>query len=270
MQNKLIPLGYLLGISLIIASIIYFFASNWPAMDRGIKISLSIGLICLFYGLSYLFAYLMKRNRFLEKWLLVSGCIAFGVSVALLGQIYNSHADSYNLYLIWLIPALLLSFITKYQPFFIMSYILFHLTYWFFTHPTSVRMDWSREESIILYLSIAAINIIIFILTLNTWKSPVIRYLSMIVANLALLWITGPFHWDGYAFLLNVVYFGVLAWAIYYFNKHSKHRGPFTLLSLFMAVFITVKYFHLAMEIASEAFFFFGLFFCCGIYICLG
>jgi hypothetical protein len=36
-----------------------------------------------------------KEFHFLSNWLLVSGVISFGLSVALLGELYNSHTEVY-------------------------------------------------------------------------------------------------------------------------------------------------------------------------------
>ena len=95
MVERVVKTGYLLGVSLLVAAIIYFFAANWQGFDRLTKVALSIGMMGLFYGGSAIVAYTVKRHRFVSHWLFVCGAIAFGISVALIGQIYNSHADSF-------------------------------------------------------------------------------------------------------------------------------------------------------------------------------
>ncbi|EAM1016536.1 DUF2157 domain-containing protein, partial [Salmonella enterica] len=65
MKNvNVVRLGYLLGISLLLSALLYFFASNWPALERWGKIGISISVMVLFYLASYLVALLLKRQPF--------------------------------------------------------------------------------------------------------------------------------------------------------------------------------------------------------------
>ena len=87
----------------------------------------------LFYESSYLFSkmkIMLGHHSFLSAIFFVGGCISFGAAVALLNQIYNSHADTYELFLVWTIPALLFSLITRFSPFYLLTYALIHLTLW--------------------------------------------------------------------------------------------------------------------------------------------
>ncbi|MBC8079637.1 MAG: DUF2157 domain-containing protein, partial [Gorillibacterium sp.] len=130
LRLNVIRVGFLMGVSLLLAAIIYFFAANWKGLDRTDKILISVGIMILFYGVSFIFSkvkIMLGHHSFLAAIFLVGGCIAFGVSVALLNQIYNSHADSYELFLIWSIPAVLFAFITHFNPFYLLSYVLIHL-----------------------------------------------------------------------------------------------------------------------------------------------
>lgn len=113
MNLKRIHTGYLLGLSLIISSVIYFFASNWQGIERIEKIGLAVGLMLLFFILSTILSRFQHSHKFLEKWLWMTGTIAFGISVAIIGQTYNSHADSYLLYVFWLLPAMVFGVLTR-------------------------------------------------------------------------------------------------------------------------------------------------------------
>src|SRR5690625_611504 len=127
MKLRTIQTSYLLGISLILTGIIYFFAANWGYFDRIIKVSLSISLLILFYLIHFLLKRFIKHRPFLSNWSLFAASIVFGGAVALIGQIYNSHADSYQLFLVWLIPVLALAFMTRYIPFYVLAFILANL-----------------------------------------------------------------------------------------------------------------------------------------------
>lgn len=78
MNLRLVKAGYFMGIGLMMASVIYFFAANWQGFDRLEKIVVSIGVMCLLYGISILLAYVMNRHDFLSQWLFVAGAIGLG------------------------------------------------------------------------------------------------------------------------------------------------------------------------------------------------
>jgi uncharacterized membrane protein len=48
--------GFLMGVSLLLAAIIYFFAANWGGLGRADKILASAGIMVLFYGVSFIFS----------------------------------------------------------------------------------------------------------------------------------------------------------------------------------------------------------------------
>ncbi len=240
----------MLGLSLVLSGIIYFFASNWPQLDRFTKITVSILLMLLFYGVSYVVQRLTPNHPFLSRWLLVSGSVTFGISIALLGQIYNSHADSYTLFVIWLIPVLLFSFLTKYQPFYVFSYILFHLAYWFFLNPSSIHIERTASDQMSLYLLIAMINLFIFIFTYSKLlKSSVLTFLSMIAFHLILTFISmfGEntlfiFQYDAF-YLINFLYISLLIASIYYFSKVKFRKIILIASILFASALFLEKFF---------------------------
>ena len=111
-----VQLGYTLGTSLLLSAAAYFYASNWEALSRWEKLAPLLAAIALMYALSEFFARRPGR-AFLSRLALLAGCLFFGVGVALIGQMYNSHADSYSLFAVWLIPALLLAVSPAGRPF---------------------------------------------------------------------------------------------------------------------------------------------------------
>lgn len=85
------------GVSLILAGIIYFFAFNWseiPPMAKLASIQLSIlGCLIAVYGCG-----LEHLNG---KILLLSASVLVGVFLAVFGQIYQTGADAYSLFMMW-------------------------------------------------------------------------------------------------------------------------------------------------------------------------
>ncbi|MEW5783470.1 MAG: GDYXXLXY domain-containing protein [Bacillota bacterium] len=247
--GRLITLGYILGISLILAAVVYFFAANWRGMPRYGKIALSIGLIILFYSLSFIFARAMRQRALLSDLLLFGGCVSFGVGLALLGQLYNAHADSYLLFLVWLAPALLFSLITRYQPFYVLSYILFHLAAWFFLWPSSHLLHWGSDRLFAALLLLAAINAAIFLVTeFSVFESPPLRFLGFTAFHLALIPLTVSSVFPRYAGVMTALYAAVAAWLFYLLLKKNALRGLSGLLSCAATLFLIVKFAELVMR----------------------
>jgi uncharacterized membrane-anchored protein len=261
MAIRLVRTGYLLGIVLILAGTIYFFASNWQGMDRLTKAGLSIGLMGLFYGSSVVFAYVMKRHDFLGRWLLVCGTLAFGITLALIGQIYNSHADSYWLFIIWLVPTVVFAWITKYEVFSVISVALLELACWFYYFPSSYRIEWSEWQSFFLLVLFAVINAIVWLLS----RSSLVAYLAYAAMHgwLFVMDVTGFMYgrdaWWPYVYALLFMGF------FYYFFAVAKRRSYVLLTSLFAGAFLIAQYFRVIGEHFEAGFLFGGLVLAAGI-----
>lgn len=261
-RSKLIDLSYILGISLVLSAIIYFFASNWPGFDRLTKIVLSVSLIALFYGLTIILSGFFVYRKLISELMLFTGCIAFGVGVGLLGQIYNSHADSYLLFLIWFIPAILFSMITKYQPFYVLSYLLFHLTVGFFLFPSSVFVHHSEGAVVLFLLTMAALNVLIFsVVEFGAVDSKALRYISFVVFHMLMIWLTMIDLFETYGFFLNFLYVPILVGSFYYFVKKRAQKNLVYLLGLATFSYMSLKFFELVIRYYSETLFLFALFF---------
>lgn len=261
MHLRAIQTSYLLGISLILTGIIYFFAANWQYFDRIQKVSLSIFLLILFYLIHFILKKVINYRPLLSDWSLFAASIVFGVAVALIGQIYNSHADSYQLFLVWLIPVLALAFMTKYMPFYVLAFILTNLTMILFVYPSSYLPDWSPNTLFILLMVIAITNASIFLITYKNWlKSKTILYLAYIMTfsllfNLALN-NSMPIH-----ILFNMFYAILLLFAIYWFLKQKPQNGLFTITVIFGAIFLIYRVINWALMNGGEWILYLLLFF---------
>ncbi len=87
----------LFGATLILAGVIFFFAYNWSAMGRFIKLGLvEAGIIAC-----VLAAHKIGRGSLSGKILLTSAAVLVGVLLAVFGQIYQTGADAYELFVGW-------------------------------------------------------------------------------------------------------------------------------------------------------------------------
>jgi uncharacterized membrane protein len=172
------------GVSLVIAGLIYFIAANWRGFPRGYKIVLLlIGLVATYAGGGY---YLLKEHadRAMGGLLIIAGSWLFGISLALVGQTYNSHADSWQLFGVWALPCIALSFLLRSHYFAVKSLLLFNLGVWLFLFPGS-RFGHPLENLRLGILLISILNGLLFAaisLTPRDWTRAAryVAYLAML------------------------------------------------------------------------------------------
>ncbi len=257
--------GFLMGVSLLLAAIIYFFAANWSGMGRADKILSAAGILVLFYGAAYFFSkmkMMLGHHSFLSASLLVGGCISFGAAVALLHQIYHSQADTFELFLVWSVPALLFALITRNQVFYILAYVLVHLTLWQLFYPTSLYVRYTDGQLLLIGGLFAFINLVLLALTEIKWlKSYPLKAMSFIVFHGSLLILSNAFEHAAYNVWTNVACVASIAIGFYYFAKVRLDRSMLTLHALAASAYAVAKFVRLMSEHASTTFFSFGLLF---------
>ncbi|MBF0706054.1 GDYXXLXY domain-containing protein [Alkalihalobacillus hwajinpoensis] len=239
MNIKRIHTGYLLGLSLLISSIIYFFASNWQGIERVEKIGLAIGLMLLFFIVATILSRFQHSHRFLERWLWLTGTIAFGVSVALIGQTYNSHADSYLLYLIWLVPALVFGALTGYKAFYVLGFLLSQLAFYFYVFPSSYFPDWEPETALILVFIYLLFTHAWFFLSRSSWlRSNWIMFGSF--CFIKYVFIASSFGYWEYSPIMAWLYVGYGLISVFLW-KHREEKELFILTGISLGLFLFGK-----------------------------
>ncbi len=85
------------GSALVLCGVVYFFAFNWAKIAPLVKLStIQGGLFCCLLG-----AYYYKLERVSGQVLLLSASVLTGVFMAVYGQIYQTGADAYQLFMMW-------------------------------------------------------------------------------------------------------------------------------------------------------------------------
>lgn len=253
-------LGYVTGFCCLAAAVVYFYASNWGGMERMHKF---VPLFCFTLGLYALSAFLARRpgRLLLARLSLLGSCISFGVGLAVVGQTYNSHADSYMLFAIWAIPALLFSVATRWQPFYVLAYVLAHLAYWFYFSPL-LDHAWDAEGIRMAVLAgLAAVQGALFLLTeRRRLQSPAIRFVAFCMLIGLLVSLSNSLLFETYGWMGNVPLAAVLAGFVYYFKRiGSKLYLLFT--GVAVSATVVVKYIEIAVRNFNEAFFIVSLLF---------
>lgn len=100
------------GAALVICGVIYFFAFNWAKITPFVKLSsIQIGMVgCL------ICAYFYSLNRISGQVFLLSASVLTGVFMAVFGQIYQTGADAYQLFMMWSLLTLGWTIISNFAP----------------------------------------------------------------------------------------------------------------------------------------------------------
>jgi uncharacterized membrane-anchored protein len=262
MKERSIEFGYVAALSMILTAIIYFFAANWAGFDKGEKVVLSLALLALFYGSAFLFSMLFKRRLFISELCLFAGGVMFGVTAALIGQVYNSHADSYMLFAVWAIPALAFSIVTKYQPFYVLTYVLVHAGTWLFLFPSSgfqlTDEYWYRS----FFAGTALANMLLFILIEKEWvRSAFLSFLSAAVFHIMMLILSTGEWFDFFPSVMSGIYIAVLGSWGWHIVQRGEKKSSTVLLGLALTLFLIIKFITFLIFVGSEYIFFLTSFF---------
>ncbi|MBB3112536.1 putative membrane-anchored protein/putative membrane protein [Paenibacillus phyllosphaerae] len=261
--NYGIRTAYTLGAAMVAAAIIYFFASGWEALGRTAQITLSVLLTALFYGAAYALS-ASPRTAWLSKVAAVTGCIAFGASVALVGRIYNSHADSYGLFLLWSVPALGFAIVTRYWPFKLLAFILLHITVYAYADvaPWLMRVE-DPYAWLVVAAVIATINVLLYMwLERKHSGEKLITTLTLLMVWAQLIILSNSLIFDDAGLWLNILF---AAWALrcilHALNSQEEGKRLLTIAGVFIALFAISKYIELTIHYWNLSFFGLGLLF---------
>ncbi|MEO0443394.1 MAG: DUF2157 domain-containing protein [Pseudomonadota bacterium] len=100
------------GSALVLSGIVYFFAFNWTKITPFIKFSsIQIDMVGCLLG-----AYRYSLKSISGQILLLSASVLTGVFMAVFGQVYQTGADSYQLFMMWSILILGWTIIANFAP----------------------------------------------------------------------------------------------------------------------------------------------------------
>ncbi len=105
----------ILGVLLLGAGVITYFAAHWEAMTKLAKLGILLGSLWLSYGIG---AYLLRADRYprLAQALFLLGVILFGANIMLIAQIYHIQSHYPNGILLWALGGLLTAYLAPSQP----------------------------------------------------------------------------------------------------------------------------------------------------------
>lgn len=118
----------ILGFSLILSSIIFFFAFNWSIIPNFVKLGvIEIGLLTAFVS-----SFFVDFKKIIGQISLLSISILIGTFLSVFGQIYQTGADAYQLFLIWSLFILPIVFISTNSFHWFLWFIVTSLAIYFY------------------------------------------------------------------------------------------------------------------------------------------
>ena len=109
-----------LGVSFTLAGIFFFFAYNWEQLHRFAKLGLLQGLL-----LALVLGLLLGTPRpLVKKALLTAASLLIGALYAVHGQVYQSGADAFDLFLAWTLMIALWTLVANFGPLWLLQIAL--------------------------------------------------------------------------------------------------------------------------------------------------
>ena len=174
-----------LGTAFGVAGIFFFFAHNWDALHRFTKLGLLEGfLILLILGL-----WILKPNPLAKKVLLLAASLMIGALYAVYGQVYQSGADAYELFLIWALMVLPWTLLANFTPLWLLQIVLLNLA--LIQYADQGAAPWVESHIQTLLILMNGLLLIAFeslprMLRIQPWPIWLLRVLALFILAVAL------------------------------------------------------------------------------------
>lgn len=126
------------GIGFTVSGIIFFFAYNWNDLPKFAK----LGIVEILLVSSVLLAVFTRWNRLVKQILLTGATFLTGTLFAVFGQIYQTGADAYDLFLGWTLFTILWAVAIRFAPLWLTFIGLLCTTIWLYNIQIAARGSW--------------------------------------------------------------------------------------------------------------------------------
>lgn len=226
-----------MGISLMLSSLFYFIAFNWRGINNYGKFSIVISLMII-----SLIIYLLKIKEIYRKLALFSLSFITGILFALFGQVYQTGADTYVLFLTWSIAILPMVLISRY----FLMYILL-----FITSTLATSMFIWELGGIYAFVLVSNIIIILALYLLDKQKKSFRgkEVFRVVLGGIFIIYhlLSDVYYSINGPFLIGIISYGVFLFYIFKNKKlYKKGFRLFSLVPLFILspttiVWLTIK-----------------------------
>lgn len=210
-----------LGLLFLVSGVIFFFAYNWRELHKFAKLSIVGSLILI----PSIFALLSDLKKFYAKLSLLAVALFTGCLLAVFGQIYQTGANAYDLFLNWTILITGIVFISDFKPLWFLWIVLINISIVLFGG--QIMRHWIDPYVFIFLFAVDAIALFIyeyFSIRNNTrfesrWLPRILGFAvvgSMTVAGI--VGIITDFKNPGYIYCL-ILAFTSYAGVIYFYSR---------------------------------------------------
>lgn len=229
----------LLGIGAIqlLAGIIFFFAYNWKAFHRFGKMGIVASLLLCSAGSAIYFT----KNKNIFKASLAGTSVLTGVLLALMGQIYQTGADSYLLFLLWAILVTPITIIAKSPINWALWVILLNITITF--HAGQYLREWLNPFSALFIIVVNGGAIAIFeFLKLQKRELQKSNWFVSLFTLYTLAWLSVASAWSIFdksnelLILMNLIVIASVV-SFYLIRVHALGQIALSFLSLITMIF---------------------------------
>ena len=163
----------LLGTTLLLAGIIFFFAYNWDDMGKFAKFALVQSTILA----AVLLAWQKGLDTLLGKISITAGAVLVGALLAVYGQVYQTGADSWGLFFTWALLVTGWAVMARFAPLWLILVALANVSlilYW-----EQIVRSVRRPDDAVLYLILAALNLAVYV----SWEELSLRGLNWLTSR---------------------------------------------------------------------------------------
>ncbi len=114
-----------LGVGFTVSGIVFFFAYNWADLHKFAKIGLAEGVLIA----TTILVFHTRINNSVRNIILTGASVIIGVLFAVFGQIYQTGADAYDLFLTWTVFVTLWVLVSNFTPLWLLYLILINTTF---------------------------------------------------------------------------------------------------------------------------------------------
>ncbi len=123
-RGRLVTILAIFGALLVGLGVILFFAANWDAVPRAVRLAMILVGIPTVYGVGYRLRYVQKYER-VGTAVLLLGAVLYGAGIHLVAQVYNFPLNDPKLFTFWFLGVLPLAYLTRSQAVLLLSLGLF-------------------------------------------------------------------------------------------------------------------------------------------------
>lgn len=210
----------IMGIGFFVTGVFFFFAYNWDAMHKFVKLSIVelLLIISLFFAIRY------RKKAIISNILLTTSSLLVGAMFAVFGQVYQTGANAFDFFLGWTIFITLWTIVARFEFLYILFFILIHLCIRFYTE--QLAFYWSEKTEIYYHTLLSVIYFIFFSLTASrfSWKHWFIQLLTLSSFFFSTTAICIVIHSSYHLHSLGItaLYIIILAYTLYFALQHKS------------------------------------------------